>query len=455
MIVIALLLQVASGGEGFRLTSTPDGAYVFEQRGAVTDAGGATLILRSSHASPGTASLQLVLSADSLRLKSVRVVGELHAREIGTGNVYLRVDGPTRRTGSVNALDRGISGSAQAVPLDLAFPVPEDSRSVTLGITLRGSGQLEVRGLRVTSSPLPPPGAPMGDSARTVLDSAITIVKRQSIWRDTVTWTVVEPEVRRLAAGTARVAEIRAALSVLINRLGDNHSSILPPRQASAFRAGGSENPPPSVRSLASGVGVMIIGGYFGGDAAAMRDYTVTAHASLLELLPTVRCGWIVDLRENGGGNMWPMLAALRPFLGDGAIGSFVGSGGEHTTWRAGAGVDAEPPAALRSLESAPVAVLHGSRTASSGEAVTIAFRGRPHTRSFGQPTAGLSNANSMFPLPDGSMLNLTVALDADRNGVTYGGRVPPDVALDVPPSEASDGALKAAEEWLTARCDG
>lgn len=103
------------------------------------------------------------------------------------------------------------------------------------------------------------------------------------------------------------------------------------------------------------------------------------------------------------------------------------------TTWiLAGdvAGIDAKPPKSLSPLVSAWVAVLTGPRTASSGEAVAIAFRGRPDTRSFGLPTAGLSTANGTFPLPDGSMLLLTAAVDADRTGRKYRDKVDPDETI-------------------------
>jgi hypothetical protein len=32
-------------------------------------------------------------------------------------------------------------------------------------------------------------------------------------------------------------------------------------------------------------------------------------------------CGWVVDLRTNGGGDMWPMLTVLALLLGDGPLG--------------------------------------------------------------------------------------------------------------------------------------
>ena len=43
--------------------------------------------------------------------------------------------------------------------------------------------------------------------------------------------------------------------------------------------------------------------------------------------------GWIVDLRHNRGGNMWPMVAGLGPLLGEGRAGAFVDPDGGATWW--------------------------------------------------------------------------------------------------------------------------
>ncbi len=99
-------------------------------------------------------------------------------------------------------------------------------------------------------------------------------------------------------------------------------------------------------------------------------------------------------------------------------------------------------------LESAWVAVLTGPNTASSGEAVTIAFRGRQNTRSFGLPTNGLSTANGTFPLPDGAMILLTTAIEVDRTGRRYGGKIDPDERQESA-SKDNDAAMTAATEWL------
>jgi len=63
------------------------------------------------------------------------------------------------------------------------------------------------------------------------------------------------------------------------------------------------------------------------------------------------------------------------------------------------------------------VAVLTDAKTASSGEAVAIAFRGRGRTRSLGSPTAGLTSTNTAFDLPEASRITLTTAIDVEAGG--------------------------------------
>jgi len=100
--------------------------------------------------------------------------------------------------------------------------------------------------------------------------------------------------------------------------------------------------------------------------------------------------------------------------------------------------------------------VLTGPRTASSGEAVTISFIGRPRTRLFGLPTAGLSTANATLPLPSGAMLVLTTAVEADRTGKRYGEKITPDEVIPAAASGAADDPqMERAVAWLKSQsCD-
>jgi C-terminal processing protease CtpA/Prc len=192
---------------------------------------------------------------------------------------------------------------------------------------------------------------------------------------------------------------------------------------------------------------------------------------SLLHLVGSLdaqhACGWIVDLRGNLGGNMWPMLLGVEPILGDGEVGAFVDPDSVRSTWFSSPGSvgtrDANgdttyvhtsdiPPVRLTQAMP-PVAVLTDSLTASSGEAIAVAFRGRPGARSFGSPTFGVPTANHGYTLSDGALLLLTVAADADRTGRVYTDQLVPDEPI--PPGTgpfAYDTVSVAAQAWLAAQ---
>jgi C-terminal processing protease CtpA/Prc len=139
-------------------------------------------------------------------------------------------------------------------------------------------------------------------------------------------------------------------------------------------------------------------------------------------------CGWIVDLRGHGGGDMWPGVRGLAGLLGPGPHGAFVSAKGSKPWPRLP--VTAPP-------SNAPVAALMGPRTGSSGEMIVIAFKGREATRFFGEATAGLTTANTARPLSDGAVLAVTSAYVEDRTGRRYNGPIPPDEAAPGPEAEA------------------
>ena len=87
--------------------------------------------------------------------------------------------------------------------------------------------------------------------------------------------------------------------------------------------------------------------------------------------------------------------------------------------------VTGRPPRLHRSRP--PVAVLTSRLTGSSGEGVVMAFRGRPDSRSFGEPTAGVPTGNAPYPLSDRAELHLTEGIGVDRTGATYQARIQPD----------------------------
>lgn len=419
--------------------------YVMEASGLATDPNGATVSLRSATGVSGKfGSATSSISAGAVRQRRVTIAGELHTHGAGGASLWLRVDHDKTALLFDNGSDEALRGDVDWTRRSVSFLVPADATAVVFGVLLKGGGSVDVRNLRLetrtqTSAP-----------AKAVLDAAISIVKQNALRRNDVSWKIIEPQVRVLAAGAETTAEVYPAIRYLLTQLGDHHSFFMPPAQTKAFQTGGSQNPSPEVRALPEGIGYICVPEYFGAEPGAVRAYATRLHNSISATMASATCGWVVDLRNDTGGNMWPMLAGLKPFLGEAGLGSFVSPTGAGPMWIAGQGVGADPPPALRALESAWVVVLTGPRTASSGEAVTIAFRERPHTRSFGLPTAGLSSSNHTYPLPDGAMILLTTAIDADRSGRRYGNTIDPDELVENGGNAtAIDATLLAATKWL------
>jgi hypothetical protein len=182
------------------------------------------------------------------------------------------------------------------------------------------------------------------------------------------------------------------------------------------------------------------------------RAYARSLRDAVLSLRKRGARQWIVDLREHAGGTLFPPIAALRPLLGNAAVGYFVDASEKpQAPWLWG--VPGAPAAAAGDYfsgqdagfggDSDAVALLLGPVTASSGEMLAIAFHGRPHTRSFGTPTAGYTTAVSGAPDRHGNSFGFVAAYSADRNKQRIYPKVVPDLVTE------PDAALGAAINWL------
>jgi C-terminal processing protease CtpA/Prc len=148
-------------------------------------------------------------------------------------------------------------------------------------------------------------------------------------------------------------------------------------------------------------------------------------------------------MRNSRGGNMWPFLAAMGPVIGEGTLGFFIDAHKKATPWGYAAGrawLDTEgaTPATIEmphklATSNPRVALLTDIGVASSGEAIAIAFRGRPNTRSFGTATCGLSTAVNQLPLKQGGRIGVVTSVMADRTKTPYGKTVDPDEVVKDP----------------------
>lgn len=295
-----------------------------------------------------------------------------------------------------------------------------------------------------------------GDVARNYVDELLDIMQSHSINRARINWADFRAQVTQSAQGAQTIPDLFPSISLALGLLEDHHSFY-----RGAPGTGWVRNPsspqciaaPVTSPRVPPDIGYVHISGFSntapGADVAfadAIEDHVRSMDSPDL-------AGWIVDVRGNGGGNMWPMIAGVGSVLGEGVAGHFVPPLGDPATrWGyQGGGAFlgdnelARTTAPYTLINPAPrVAVLTDAAVASSGEAVVVAFRARPNTRSFGSPTCGLSTANQRYHLSDGGMLFLTVAVMADRAFTPYGESLIPD---ELAPGD--EEIVESAITWL------
>ncbi|MEV7935764.1 S41 family peptidase [Kitasatospora sp. NPDC088264] len=312
-------------------------------------------------------------------------------------------------------------------------------------------------------SPTPESPAPehMSPEARGYLSEALDLIQRKSLNTSKVDWPKLRTQAFAQAATARTPADTHTAISAAVTALDDHHSRFYPPDQAARVDADPEAVNAPTTRQLPGRIAQLTLPAVNGSERT-YAEYVTRGRAAVAE---ASACGWVVDLRNETGGGMWAPLAVAAPVLGDGPLGAFVTADGTRSTWSVRDGVpylDDAPQASPATQHDkapthhdktpgTPVAVLTGRATGSAGEAVAIAFIGRPATRSFGQPTYGVPTGNAAHRLSDGAVLLLTGAAEADRTGRVHEGPIEPDEAVETAdPRKDDDPTLAAAVTWLS-----
>ena len=323
-------------------------------------------------------------------------------------------------------------------------------------------------GLTVCFTPATASEPEAQEDRQIVLDRVLQLAQERALNASRVDWIDTRKVARQMLQRDDTDAGLRASVRYALKQLGDRHSLYLPPRPEAAPGAQQSRPPLPSqtqgtlmsvpppapiavpTRGPAN-TPMLVLNAWSG---RAVPAAATQARAALNDLLTQPTCGFILDLSNNQGGNMWPMVGGVLPLLSTGPLGAFEYRDGKRAAIAStGNGLlHAGRAHALNDLTlSLPkhvpsrIAVLMGPRTASSGEIVAVLFKGQGNVRFFGKPTAGVPTANSTFPLPNGGMLALTTAITLDRAGNGY--------AASLLPDEETAEPVVAAELWLAEEC--
>jgi len=289
--------------------------------------------------------------------------------------------------------------------------------------------------------------------AQNYVNEILLIMKEHAITRDEVDWGNLESEVTAIAAKAYTIKETYAAVTKALELLGTSHSFLISDSGdllATYNRLSCTQSLSMNMPNVEN-IGYIRVDGYSTSSESSDKEFATTIQQQISQQDSAAIDGWVVDLRNNGGGNMWPMIAGLGPLFEGDLLGHFVDAYENISDWGYENGasylgenemvkVD-EPYTLLNPL--AKIAVLSSRRVASSGEATLIAFKKQYNAKSFGSDSCGLSTGNQSYELSDSSTLILTTTIMADRDQVKYGKKVIVDQE-----EEAAD-VMNKAVEWL------
>ena len=296
----------------------------------------------------------------------------------------------------------------------------------------------------------------MSPLARVYIDRIIRIMQARSLYRQRIDWDDFRARVFLAASSAQTISDTYPAIEVALFLLEDPHSAYVT-RGGLPFFAGvkfcrQSNTDPPT---LPRNIGYVKVSRFAGWEGA--QEFAESIQAQIQAADRDDLAGWIVDLRANTGGNMWPMIAGIGPILGEGTAGYFTSVSGRETAWGYAAGaswildgrevVKVATPYRLQ-REHPKVAVLTDNFVMSSGETVLVSFAGRPNTRMFGETTCGLSTSRGTFALIDGAHLYLSTYHLADRDRHQYGQSIVPDYPT-ADTAEAVQQAIESTAEDL------
>jgi carboxyl-terminal processing protease len=315
------------------------------------------------------------------------------------------------------------------------------------------------------------------------VDKLLATLREESVFRKDVSWEKLEADVRaKVAKATTDEGRAKAMVDVFA-QMNDVHSVLVVGGKAFShyevmdeptrkkllpMLARAQENSNKPVAKMLDGrIGYVLVPGFQVGTPEKITEAARGLHDKVTEIARQKPVGWVVDLRMNTGGNLYPMLTGLRHLLGDGVVGSSIDADGRKVQewvlkpdglyWRDGTGdrrfaeleMTAQPPD-----PNVPVAVLVGPVTISSGQGTALAFRGRPHSRMFGEPTAkGYTTVTGPRSFGPEVSMSLAVSYMADRTGTPCKSQVLPDEmveGVDSFDAPADDKKLLAALRWLS-----
>ncbi|HUR30359.1 MAG TPA: S41 family peptidase [Saprospiraceae bacterium] len=349
-----------------------------------------------------------------------------------------------------------IRGTTEWKNYTISIVCPTETSKIKIGAILYGKGKVWFKDYKVSITSIQ--SRRPNKLAKAFIKSACDTIQKNSLYRDSVNFKQIKRVALKIAGPAKNYTDCYLAVNYMLESLrpfGDKHSFFMTAEEVKNWENEGSQVSKiqfPTFEVVDS-CGYILVPPFHGGNPKQMLAYADTLQAAIQTLYNLGIKGWLIDLTQNTGGNMAPMIAGLGPLFSSEKLGSLIDVNGKSNAWYYKKGryfwdddIGWNVSAPVQLPTSLPIAVLTGNQTGSSGEAVVVSFIGNKKTKSFGQPTWGLTTGNGSFELKDGSQIFLASTIMSDRNGKEYRSSITPDFKVDITDSKI---LIDAAVQWI------
>lgn len=349
-----------------------------------------------------------------------------------------------------------IRGTTAWREYELAFSTTADVANLEVGLFLSGKGKAWFDDVSIEA--LPDADLPKSKSniAEQYLGEVRDVLKNQCWYADSVNLDDVYKNALLEVTGATSAGDCYPGVAYMLDRLGDRNGRFYDPATTRNWykeqKINDNEALYPSA-AMDSGLVMIWLPGVTSLTESTLQRYADTLHKQLAAFDQNKIKGWIVDLRENVGGNATAMLAAIGPLLDKKVCGKYIRRNGtvDWTYDNGQAKIDTtiikiDKPFKVKK-QGLPLAVLTSQETYGAGELALLALKSRNNVRSFGEPTVGITVNEKRVTLSDGAMLFFTAGIMSDTKGKRYHGKIWADVPVQMIYKE--DHCLGKALKWL------
>jgi carboxyl-terminal processing protease len=352
--------------------------------------------------------------------------------------------------------DNLLTGKKRWQQYELEFYVTADVTQLEIGFYFLDKGKAWFDDVSIEAVPDVDKGA--SKIAENYVGEVYKILKKQCWYSDSVNLDQIYKNALPLAADAKNTSDCFEAVAYMLDRLGDPSARFHDPSTAKNWlkeQKINDEQPLyPTVKMMEGKFVYILLPGMTAMSKMVLKKYADTLHQQLAALPQKEIKGWVVDLRENVGGNATAMLAAIGPLLTKTVSGMYIRRKKEEIAWTYKNGKATIDTTVIQvtspyqpAIKDLPVAILTGVETYGAGELIVVAFKSREKSRSFGERTAGFTVNEKRIVLSDGSMLFFTGGMMANTYRIRYSNKI----VADVPTRSVfkTDHALGKAIKWL------